>query len=363
MIKSHLTNYLVPDNINGNWNYGFLLAMLLLLQIFSGILAATIYSPYGGNAFESLLTLYVSKNIGWLVRYFHAVCVSIYFLVMYFHVTKGLSYSTRYIPWMWYTGWAILVLSIIIAFLGYTLPNGQMSFWGATVILNLFYWVGDFVSLLMGGFSVESETLGRFYILHFSLPFVLLILVLIHIFYLHCQGSTNPVINLDALLGERFLLNPAFCDLKCIIILFVGISLQIAYGILPIFQGDHDNSIEANSSQTPEHIVPEWYLLVFYAALKLCPGKFAGLLAMIAIMELLVILSEARAFAAIVSCAVHHRNWTTALSVVLPALFILGSLGQIAINLYILKVGAYIICAVTCCITRLLDLAIIERVY
>lgn len=348
---------MVPRNLNSNWNLGFLLGILFVLQIFSGLLLTFNYVPIGSQSFESVLRIIVDVNFGWAFRYFHAQCVSFCFLFMFLHILKGLWYSSKYLPWSWYSGMILLVLSMAIAFLGYVLPNGQMSYWGATVITNLFYWASDFVTLLLGNFSVSSQTLQRFYVLHFILPFVLLFIVILHIYYLHRCSSTNPLSCVDSYLVVRFYPIIIFSDIKMLVMLIVLLAIQLCYGIIPLFQGDCDNSILSNPLQTPLHIVPEWYLLVFYATLKLFPSKLSGLIAMAAILELLIILVESRSVSSLLSCVNYHRSWTVASIALVPALFMLGSLGRMVINDGLLFIGICLVSIIILLVIKSLDCA------
>nr|AGF95349.1 cytochrome b [Cytauxzoon felis] len=355
LVHSHLLSYLVPRNLNSNWNLGFLLGILFVFQILSGLLLTFNYIPYGSQSFDSIVRLLIDVNFGWAFRYFHAQCVSFCFFFMFLHVLKGLWYSSRYLPWSWYSGMIILVLCMAIAFLGYVLPNGQMSYWGATVITNLFYWAADFVTILLGGYSVGSGTLQRFYILHFILPFVLLFIVVIHIFYLHRCSSTNPLSCVDSYLVTRFYPIVIFSDFRMMTALMILLMFQLAYGIIPLFQGDVDNSILANPLQTPLHIVPEWYLLVFYATLKLFPSKLAGLIAMVLILEMLVALVEARSMSTLLLSVHYHRDWTVASTVLVPLLFILGCIGRMSMTPELEIIGLSVILTLVIVIYKLMD--------
>nr|BAN65053.1 cytochrome b [Babesia bovis] len=274
---------------------------------------------------------------------------------MMLHMLKGLWYSSRYLPWSWYSGMVIFILSMAIAFLGYVLPYGQMSYWGATVIINLFYWFPDLVALVLGGYGVAFPALQRFYILHFILPFVLLIVVLIHIYYLHRSSSTNPLSGVDSWLVSRFYPVIIFSDIRMLTMLFILLGVQLTYGVIPLFQGDCDNSIMANPLQTPMHIVPEWYLLTFYATLKTFPSKMAGLIAMGILLESIILIVESRAICSVVSCVTYHRSWTSITLPMIPALFILGSLGRLALNNGLMFIGICSVLIVLYACMRLLD--------
>nr|AMX23120.1 cytochrome b [Babesia motasi]QNH82978.1 cytochrome b [Babesia motasi]QNH82980.1 cytochrome b [Babesia motasi] len=355
LINSHLLSYLVPRNLNSNWNLGFIVGFVFVFQIFSGLLMTFYYVPGDVDSFECVIRVLTEVNMGWAFRYFHAQCVSFCFFFMMLHMLKGLWYSSKHLPWSWYSGMVIFILSMAIAFLGYVLPNGQMSYWGATVIINLFYWFPDMVALVLGGFGVGFPTLQRFYILHFILPFVLLFIVIIHIYYLHRSSSTNPLSGVDSWLVSRFYPVIIFSDIKMLTMLFILLGVQLTYGVIPLFQGDCDNSIMANAMQTPMHIVPEWYLLTFYATLKLFPSKIAGLIAMGLLLESLILIVESRAASPVISCVHFHRVWTLVSIPMVPALFILGSLGRLSLNSGLIFIGVCSIIIIFIAVFKLLD--------
>lgn len=326
-----------------------------MFQILTGLMITFNYSPMGREAFDSVIRLLFEVNYGWFYRYYHAQGVSFCFLLLFLHLLKGLWYSSKHLPWSWYSGIVILVLTMGVAFLGYVLPYGQMSYWGATVITNLFYWAQDFVTVLLGGFSVCTETLKRFYILHFVLPFVILAIVVVHIYFLHRSASTNPLSCVDAYLVVRFFPTIIFSDLKMLVVVSIILSLHLTYGVIPLFQGDCDNSIVADPLQTPLHIVPEWYLLVFYATLKLLPSKLSGLIAMGLLMESLVLLVESRSVSPIISCTYYHRMWTLSTISIVPALFMLGSLGRMVINDGLFVIGICLVVIILISVYKSLD--------
>nr|AGF95353.1 cytochrome b [Babesia canis rossi] len=355
LMNSHLLSYLVPRNLNSNWNLGFIVGFVFVFQILSGIMLAFYYIPGSIESFNCVIRVLIEVNLGWFFRYFHAQCVSFCFLFMFLHMLKGLWYSSRYLPWSWYSGMVIFVLSMAIAFLGYVLPDGQMSYWGATVITNLFYWAPDVVIVMLGGYSVSEPTLQRFYILHFVLPFLLLLIVVIHIYYLHRSSSTNPLSGIDSWFVSRFYPVIIFSDLKMLTTLFIALGIQLTYGVIPLFQGDCDNSIASNPLQTPAHIVPEWYLLTFYATLKLFPSKLAGLIAMGALLESMILIVEARALSPIISCTHYHRVWSVISIPMIPALYILGCLGRLSLNDGLMFIGICAIIIIMIAVTKLLD--------
>nr|BAW99873.1 cytochrome b [Taphrina wiesneri JCM 22204] len=269
-----------PVNISYLWNFGSLLGVCLVIQIITGITLAMHYTPSIDAAFISVEHIMRDVNYGWLIRYLHANTASFFFLFVYAHMARGLYYGSYRSPrvLVWSIGVVIFLVMIITAFLGYVLPYGQMSLWGATVITNLMSaipWIGqDIVE------SVSNATLNRFFSLHYLLPFVLAALIIMHMIALHESGSNNPVGvtgNLDRLAMHPYFI---FKDLVTIVAFFLVLSLFVFYA--PNVLGHSDNYIPANPMQTPASIVPEWYLLPFYAILRSIPNKLLGVLAMIA---------------------------------------------------------------------------------
>nr|YP_010035348.1 cytochrome b [Theileria taurotragi]QQK56383.1 cytochrome b [Theileria taurotragi] len=355
LLNAHLLSYLVPKNLNLNWNFGFILGILLVFQIVSGLLLTFFYIPCKDGAFDSVAMVMTETNFGWCIRLYHSIGVSFYFFFMFLHIIKGMWYSSKYLPWSWYSGMIILVLSIAIAFIGYVLPDGQMSFWGATVIANLLKWLGRTSVLIFGGFTIGPETIQRFFILHFVLPFVVLFIVVLHLYFLHREGSTNPLSFVDAVSVLRFYPLAIFSDIRFIVIVIALIGVQVGYGVISIFQADPDNSILSDPLTTPAHIIPEWYLLLFYATLKVFPTKVSGLLAMAAMLELLILLVEARSKAQTVSTVHYHRVWTTASVPLVPALFMLGCIGKMVINFDLIVIGICIVLLTVIFVYKLLD--------
>ena len=276
------------------WNMGSLLAMCLGIQIITGVTLAMHYNPSVTEAFNSVEHIMRDVNNGWLIRYLHANTASAFFFLVYLHIGRGLYYGSYRAPrtLVWVIGTFILILMIATAFLGYVLPYGQMSLWGATVITNLMSaipWIGqDIVEFIWGGFSVNNATLNRFFSLHFILPFVLAALVLMHLITLHdSAGSNNPL----GLSGnyDRIAFSPYYIFKDLItIFLFVLIISQFLF-FIPNVLGDSENYVMANPMQTPPAIVPEWYLLPFYAILRSIPNKLLGVIAMFS--ALLIILT------------------------------------------------------------------------
>ena len=285
LANSYLIDTSQPTNISYLWNFGSLLAVCLGIQIVTGVTLAMHYNPSIAEAFNSVEHIMRDVNNGWLIRYLHSNTASAFFFLVYLHVGRGMYYGSYRAPrtLVWVIGTIILVAMMGIGFLGYVLPYGQMSLWGATVITNLISaipWIGqDIVEFVWGGFSVNNATLNRFFALHFVLPFVLAALVLMHLIALHdTVGSSNPLGvsgNYDRIPFAPYYL---FKDLITIFIFVFGLSLFVFF--MPNVLGDSDNYIMANPMQTPAAIVPEWYLLPFYAILRSIPNKLLGVLAM-----------------------------------------------------------------------------------
>lgn len=274
-----------PANISYLWNFGSLLALCLGIQIVTGVFLAMHYSPSIDTAFISVEHIMRDVNFGWLIRYLHANTASFFFLFVYMHIARGLYYGSYRNPrtLVWSIGVVIFLFMIITGFLGYVLPYGQMSLWGATVITNLMSaipWIGqDIVEFIWGGFSVNNATLNRFFSLHYLFPFLIAALAAMHMIALHQNGSGNPVgvtSNLD-----RISMHPYFTfkDLITIFLFFIALSYFVFYA--PNALGHSDNYIMANPMQTPPSIVPEWYLLPFYAILRSIPNKLLGVVAML----------------------------------------------------------------------------------
>ena len=302
-LKSHillrlLNSYIVdspePANISYLWNFGSLLGTCLVLQILTGIFLAMHYQPHVDFAFNSVEHIMRDVNNGWAVRYTHANVASFFFIFVYAHIARGLYYGSYKAPrvLLWAIGVIILIVMMATAFLGYVLPYGQMSLWGATVITNLLSAIPvfgqDLVELIWGGFSVSNATLNRFFSLHYLLPFLLAALVVAHLIALHTHGSNNP--NGISGNGDRYAFHPYFIfkDLVTILFFFLVLSIMVFY--YPNFLGHSDNYIPANPMQTPASIVPEWYLLPFYAILRSIPNKLLGVIAMFGSLLILLVL-------------------------------------------------------------------------
>nr|YP_010584208.1 apocytochrome b [Spathularia flavida]UZT67614.1 apocytochrome b [Spathularia flavida] len=285
LVNSYVIDSATPSNISYLWNFGSLLGFCLIIQIVTGVTLAMHYNPSVLEAFNSVEHIMRDVNNGWLIRYLHSNTASAFFFLVYLHIGRGLYYGSYRAPRtiVWTIGTVIFILMMATAFLGYVLPYGQMSLWGATVITNLMSaipWVGqDIVEFLWGGFSVNNATLNRFFALHFVLPFILAALALMHLIALHdSAGSGNPLGvsgNYDRLPFAPYFL---FKDLITIFIFIIALSLFVFF--MPNVLGDSENYVVANPMQTPPAIVPEWYLLPFYAILRSIPNKLLGVIAM-----------------------------------------------------------------------------------
>jgi len=294
LVNSYVVDSPQPANLSYMWNFGSLLALCLGIQIVTGVLLAMHYTPNVDLAFISVEHIMRDVNYGWMIRYIHANVASFFFIFVYLHIARGLYYGSYKSPRVlhWSIGVIILVLMMGIAFLGYVLPYGQMSLWGATVITNMLSaipWIGqDFVQFIWGGFSVNNATLNRFFSLHFLLPFVLAALAVVHMMTLHTNGSSNPLgisSNVDKLAMHPYFI---FKDLVTILLFFLSLAVIIFY--LPNLLGHSDNYIPANPMQTPPSIVPEWYLLPYYAILRSIPNKLLGVIAMLGSLLILLLM-------------------------------------------------------------------------
>lgn len=293
IVNSYVVDSPQPSNLSYAWNGGSLLATCLGIQIVTGVILAMHYTPNVDLAFVSVEHIMRDVNYGWMIRYIHANVASFFFIFVYLHIGRGLYYGSYKSPRAitWSIGVIILVLMMAIAFLGYVLPYGQMSLWGATVITNMLSaipWIGqDFVEFVWGGFSVNNATLNRFFSLHFVLPFVLAALAVMHMITLHQHGSSNPLgisSNADKIPMHPYYL---FKDLVTIFLFFLLLALFVFY--MPNALGHSDNYIPANPMQTPPSIVPEWYLLPYYAILRSIPNKLLGVVGMLG--SLLILLA------------------------------------------------------------------------
>nr|YP_010007649.1 cytochrome b [Cavernulicola chilensis]QNR39798.1 cytochrome b [Cavernulicola chilensis] len=284
ILNNHLIDYPTPINIHYAWNFGFLAFVCLAMQILTGVFLAMHYTPHVDLAFYSVEHIMRDVNYGWLLRYAHGNGASMFFIVVYVHIFRGLYYGSYAIPRhiTWVVGVAILLLIMGTAFIGYVLPWGQMSLWGATVITNLVSAIplvgNTIVGWLWGGFSVDNATLNRFFSLHYLLPFIIAAAAFIHMAALHQSGSGNPL-GIDSSV-DKIPMYPYFIvkDIFGLVLFTLFFSVFIYF--LPNVLGHPDNYIEANPMVTPEHIVPEWYFLPLYAILRSIPHKLGGVVAM-----------------------------------------------------------------------------------
>lgn len=294
LVNSYVVDSPQPSNLSFLWNFGSLLATCLVIQILTGCFLAMHYQPHVDFAFNSVEHIMRDVNNGWLIRYIHANVASFFFIFVYGHIGRNIYYGLYKSPriLVWSIGVIILILMMAIAFLGYVLPYGQMSLWGATVITNLLSAIPvfgqDLVELIWGGFSVSNATLNRFFSLHYILPFLLAALALAHLIALHTNGSGNP--NGISSNSDRFAIHPYFMFKDLITIFFFFLALSVLVFYYPNLLGHSDNYIEANPMSTPASIVPEWYLLPFYAILRSIPNKLLGVLAMFGSLLILLIL-------------------------------------------------------------------------
>lgn len=281
-----------PSNISTWWNFGSLLGLCLVIQILTGLFLAIHYTANIELAFNRVTHIIRDVNYGWLLRTLHANGASFFFICIYIHIGRGLYYGSYLYMHTWIVGVIILFLVIGTAFIGYVLPWGQISFWGATVITNLlsaFPYIGPIlVNWIWGGFSVDNATLSRFFRLHFILPFIIVILTIIHLFFLHLTGSRNPIgINSNI---DKIPFHPFF-SIKDIIGFCITISLLLILTIsYPYILSDPDNFTPANPIVTPVHIQPEWYFLFAYAILRSIPNKLGGVIALFLSIIILAIL-------------------------------------------------------------------------
>nr|YP_010023477.1 cytochrome b [Casmara patrona]QOP62729.1 cytochrome b [Casmara patrona] len=292
IINNSLIDLPSPSNISSWWNLGSLLALCLMIQIITGLFLTMYFTANIELAFNSIDYICRNVNYGWLIRTLHANGASFFFICIYFHIGRGIYYESFNLKFTWLIGVIILFLLMATAFMGYVLPWGQMSFWGATVITNLLsaipYLGTMLVNWIWGGFAVDNATLTRFYTFHFLLPFIIIMMTMIHLLFLHQTGSNNPLginSNLDKIPFHPFF---TYKDLiGFIILLFLLLMLTL---INPYLLGDPDNFIPANPLTTPVHIQPEWYFLFAYAILRSIPNKLGGVIALLMSIMILFIL-------------------------------------------------------------------------
>jgi len=283
----NLIDYPTPRNLNYWWTFGSILSICLVVQIVTGIILAMHYTPHVDLAFDSVEHIMRDVNYGWLLRYMHSNGSSMFFIAVYIHILRGMYYGSYKAPRevLWILGVIIYLLMMATAFMGYVLPWGQMSFWGATVITNLFSaipWVGDSIATwLWGGFAIDNPTLNRFFSLHYLFPFLIFAVVGLHIWALHVPGNNNPTGISVRGKQDTLPFHPYYTikDGFAIGVFFIVFACFIFF--VPNVLGHSDNYIPANPLVTPTHIVPEWYFLPFYAILRAVPDKLGGVVAMV----------------------------------------------------------------------------------
>lgn len=283
IINGVLIDLPTPANLSVNWNYGSLLGLILVLQLVTGIVLSMRFSGHASISFDSVIMIYQDADYGWLLRLVHSTGASFFFLFLYLHIGRGLYYGSYVYPELWNIGVLIYLILIGTAFLGYVLPWGQMSYWAATVITNLLSAIpllgSTLVQWVWGGFAVSNPTLTRFYTLHYLLPFVVSALVILHIFFLHIQGRSNPLGVSSRTNKVPFHYYYAVKDLYVYFVfmfIFMVVTLKYGYNLI-----DAENWIPANPLVTPTHIQPEWYFLFAYAILRSIPNKLGGVLGLV----------------------------------------------------------------------------------
>ena len=297
-ISHHMMTFPTPKNLNWMWVFGAVLTVIFVVQIVTGVVLAMHYTANVDLAFASVEHIMRNVNGGWLIRYVHANGASMFFLAVYLHIFRGLYYGSYKEPreLLWIVGVLIYLVMMATSFLGYVLPWGQMSYWAATVIINLFSAIPligeEIVIWLWGGFAVENPTLVRFYALHYLLPFVLAGLIGAHVWALHTVGNNNPTgveVRRDEVKKDTVPFNPYYTvkDLYAVVIFLILFAVFVFF--MPNYLGHPDNYIEANPLKTPEHIVPEWYFLPFYAVLRSIPDKLLGVVAFFSSVGLLAL--------------------------------------------------------------------------
>nr|WAX39140.1 cytochrome b [Anaplecta sp. 3 ZQW-2020] len=292
LINNSLIDLPTPSNISTWWNFGSLLGTCLMIQIISGLFLAMHYTPNIEMAFSSVNHICRDVNYGWMLRTLHANGASMFFICIYLHVGRGLYYGSYKLIQTWTIGVIILFLTMATAFMGYVLPWGQMSFWGATVITNLLsaipYLGTELVQWVWGGFAVDNATLNRFFTIHFLLPFIISAMVMIHLMFLHQTGSNNPLgvnSNLDKIPFHPYYTTKDVMGIIMMIMLLTMLTLMNPYIL-----GDPDNFVPANPLVTPVHIQPEWYFLFAYAILRSIPNKLGGVIALVLSIAILFIM-------------------------------------------------------------------------
>nr|ABY48370.1 cytochrome b [Xantusia vigilis]ABY48371.1 cytochrome b [Xantusia vigilis]ABY48372.1 cytochrome b [Xantusia vigilis] len=292
LINNSFIDLPTPSNISAWWNFGSLLGLCLLTQIFTGLFLAMHYTADITSAFSSVVHICRDVQYGWLIRNIHANGASIFFICLYLHVARGLYYGSYMYTITWNIGVILLFLVMATAFVGYVLPWGQMSFWGATVITNLLsaipYIGTTLVQWIWGGFSVDNATLTRFFAFHFILPFIIIAMTVLHLLFLHESGSNNPTgLNANT---DKISFHPFFSYKDLLGAVMITMLLLILTLFSPNLLGDPENFTPANPMMTPPHIKPEWYFLFAYAILRSIPNKLGGVLALLLSIMILIIL-------------------------------------------------------------------------
>uniref|UniRef100_A0AAU6QCH8 Cytochrome b n=1 Tax=Synergus sp. 1 DYB-20230501 TaxID=3136278 RepID=A0AAU6QCH8_9HYME len=291
-LKNMILYLPTPMNINMWWNFGSLLGVCLMIQILSGLFLSMNYTPNINMAFNSVIYITQIITPGWLMRLIHMNGASLFFMCMFMHIGRNIYFNSYFLMKTWYSGIMIFLITMMTAFLGYVLPWGQMSFWGATVITNLMsaipFFGGDIVIWLWGGFSINNATLNRFYSSTFIMPFVILMLVLIHLMMLHTTGSNNPLGINSNMYKIPFHIYFTIKEIQGFLILFAFIMIMCSYS--PYMMSDPENFNFANPMITPIHIQPEWYFLFAYAILRSIPNKLGGVIALLSSIMILFIM-------------------------------------------------------------------------
>nr|ADW95771.1 cytochrome b [Neophocaena phocaenoides] len=291
IINNALIDLPAPSNISSWWNFGSLLGLCLIMQILTGLFLAMHYTPDTSTAFSSVTHICRDVNYGWIIRYLHANGASMFFICLYIHIGRGLYYGSYMFQETWNIGVLLLLMVMATAFVGYVLPWGQMSFWGATVITNLLsaipYIGSTLVEWIWGGFSVDKATLTRFFAFHFILPFIITALMIVHLLFLHETGSNNPTgipSNMDMIPFHPYYTIKDILGILLLILTLLTLTL-----FSPDLLSDPDNYVPANPLSTPAHIKPEWYFLFAYAILRSIPNKLGGVLALLLSILILVL--------------------------------------------------------------------------
>ena len=293
ILNGTLVDLPTPANISVNWNYGSLLGLVLIIQLVRGIVLAIRFSGHSSLSFDTVIIICQDSNYGWLLRLVHSTGASFFFLFLYLHIGRGVYYGSYVFPELWNIGTMIYLLLIGTAFLGYVLPWGQISYWGATVITNLLsaipYLGPVLVEWVWGGFAVSNPTLTRFFALHYLLPFVVSAFVILHIFFLHMHGRSNPLgvsSNTNKVPFHYYYRVKDGYVFFVVLFLFLFMTLNYGYSFM-----EADNFIPANPLVTPAHIQPEWYYLFAYAILRSIPNKLGGVIALLAAVAFLFVFS------------------------------------------------------------------------